>query len=373
MLRKLKELKIKLMKYKRILFVLLIPLSFILTYFAKNNISFAEFYATKTYPVFAQSIGFVSGLVPFSLGEAVLVTGLISIILYVVLTAIKIIKHKSSKYAKNFIINTAVLVSCLYFLFVLFCGLNYYRYEFTAYSGLEIKASSKGELIELCEGLINKANDLRLKLNTNENGVSALDDNSYYETSIRAQYSFNNISNKYEVLKGNYSRPKPVILSRAMSQMQITGIFFPFTFESNVNVDIPPYEIPATMCHELSHLRGFMREDEANFISYLACINSGYDDFAYSGTMRALTYSMNALYLEDYNAFETLNKKYSENVYNDIKYTSNYWKQFETKIAEISSKINDTYLKANDQADGVKSYGRMVDLLLAEQRQKNKI
>jgi len=361
------------MKCKRILFILLVPLSFILTQLAKNNIIFAEFYSTKIYPVFAQSIGFVSGLVPFSLGESIFVLGFFPIIIYLILTIIKSIKCKSSKYAVSFIINIAVLSSCLYFLFVLFCGLNYYRYEFTVYSGLEIKTSSKQELIELCEGLINEANDLRLKLNTNENGVSDLDDNSFYETSLRAQYSFNNISNKYEVLKGNYSRPKPVILSRAMSQMQITGMFFPFTFESNVNVDIPSYEIPATMCHELLHLRGFMREDEANFISYLACINSGYDDFAYSGTMLALTYSMNALYLEDYNAFETLHKNYSEEVYNDIKYTSNYWKQFETKIAEISSKVNDTYLKANDQADGVKSYGRMVDLLLAEQRHKNQI
>ncbi|HPW41948.1 MAG TPA: DUF3810 family protein, partial [Bacillota bacterium] len=29
---------------------------------------------------------------------------------------------------------------------------------------------------------------------------------------------------------------------------------------------------------------------------------------------------------------------------------------------------NDKYLKANNQKDGVKSYGRMVDLLIAEHR-----
>lgn len=359
------------LRYKRLLFVFLIPLSFVLTLIAKNNKNFAEFYATKIYKVFAQSIGFVSGLVPFSLGEALLIIGLIFIIIYTTMTITKSIKNKTSKYAINFVVNIVSAASLLYFLFVLFCGLNYYRYEFTYYSGLEIKKSTKGELVELCESLINYANDLRTRVKTDENGVATLYDENYYETSKRAQYSFNNISSKYEVLKGSFSRPKPILFSRAMSYMQISGVFYPFTFESNVNVDIPPYEIPATMCHELLHLRGFMREDEANFLSYLACINSGYDDFAYSGTMLALTYSMNSLYLEDYDAFKTLYKKYSEDVYNDIKYTSNYWKQFETKIAEISSKVNDTYLKANDQTDGVKSYGRMVDLLLAQQRQKN--
>lgn len=37
-------------------------------------------------------------------------------------------------------------------------------------------------------------------------------------------------------------------------------------------------------------------------------------------------------------------------------------------MKEISNSVNNTYLKANGQEDGVKSYGRMVDLLLAEYR-----
>jgi len=358
------------MKYKRLLFIILTPISFLLTQFAKNNISYAEFYSTRIYPILAQSISFITGLVSFSLGEVILIISVFLLMMYTFLTVMKIIKQKSLKFLKYYIINLTVIASLLYFFFVLFCGINYYRYEFTTYSGLEVKESSKQELIELCDSLINDANELRKKLNTDENGIATLDDDNFYETSKRAQYSFNKVSNKYEVLKGNYPKPKRVLFSRAMSHMQITGVFFPFTFESNVNVDIPSYQIPATMCHELVHIRGFMREDEANFLSYLACESSGYDDFFYSGTMLALTYSMNALYSEDYDAFVILHDKYSEDVKKDMKYTSNYWNQFETKIAEISHVVNDTYLKANNQTDGVKSYGRMVDLLLALQRTK---
>lgn len=360
----------KKMKHKRIVFIILIPISFILIQIAKYNIKFAEFYSTKIYPLFAQGIGFITGLFPFSITEIVLVLSVILLISCTVLMIIKSIRQKSIKFLKNYIINLAVAVSVLYFLFVLFCGMNYYRYEFTTYSGLEIKQSSKQELIKLCDSLIDDANKYRKNLTSDENGVAILFDDNIYETSKRAQYSFNNISNSYNVLKGNYPRPKPVLFSREMSHTQITGMFFPFTFESNVNVDIPSYQIPATMCHELVHIRGFMREDEANFISYLACISSGYDDFAYSGTMLALTYSMNSLYLEDYDEFLKLHEKYSEDVKRDIQYTSNYWEQFQTRIAEISKNVNNTYLKANNQVDGVKSYGRMVDLLLALQRNK---
>lgn len=64
-------------------------------------------------------------------------------------------------------------------------------------------------------------------------------------------------------LPAGYGQPKPVMASRLMSYGNITGIYIPFTCEANVNIDVPDYSIPATMCHELTHLRGYMREEEA--------------------------------------------------------------------------------------------------------------
>ncbi len=350
---------------KRVAILILIPISLLLTFYARFNIAFAEFYALHIYPVFAESISFFTSKINFSLAEFVIIALVIILIIYLLMVLFKTIVKRSSDYLKNFLLNIAAAISIIYFLFVLFCGINYYRYEFTYYSGLEIHESSTQELINLCEILINDANRQRAQLNTGIEGTAEIYDADYEKTAERAQKSFENISKQYEVLKGNYPAPKLVYFSRYMSQMRITGVFFPFTFEANVNIDVPPYQVPSTMLHELVHLRGFMREEEANFVSYLACINSGFDDFAYSGTMLALSHSMTALYYEDYDAFSKLYDTYSENVRNDLKYSSSYWKRFETKVAEVSNKVNDSYLKANNQEDGVKSYGRMVDLLLA--------
>lgn len=350
---------------KRVLMLFLVPVSWLITLYARFNAGFAEFYALKVYPAFAESISFFTSWAGFSLAEFIIIGLIITTIVYFFIALIKTVIKKSFRYFKNFLLNIAAALSLIYFLFVLFCGINYYRYEFTYYSGLEIEESSKAELINLCEILINDANEMRSKLNTGSGGTAELFDTDYYKTAERAKRSFDNISEKYEVLKGNYQAPKAVFFSRAMSHLRITGMFFPFTFEANVNVDIPAYQVPSTMLHELTHLRGFMREDEANFISYIACINSGFDDFAYSGTMLALSYSMNALYYEDRDAYENLYSAYSDDVKNDLRQSANYWRQFETKAAEISDRVNDTYLKANNQEDGVKSYGRMVDLLLA--------
>ena len=49
----------------------------------------------------------------------------------------------------------------------------------------------------------------------------------------------------------------------------------------------------------------------------------------------------------------------------DLQENNDYWDQYEGKVAEVSNQVNDTYLKINDQKDGVQSYGRVVDLMLA--------
>lgn len=355
------------MKY-RIFFLLLLPISFIFIQVAKYSGSFAEYYALNIYPKISASISFITSKIPFSLAEFILIFLIILILIYSIRTIVLVIRDKSLQDLSDFSLNIISFVSVMVFLFVIICGVNYYRYQFSYYSNLEIKKSSKQELIMLSEKLIVDANKYRSNTSKDETAVLILNDNNFYETARRAQSSFDTISNEYSVLKGSYPPPKPVFFSEVMSYGRITGVFFPYTFESNINVHVPEHEIPSTMLHELVHLRGFMREDEANFISYLACINSGYDDFAYSGTLLALNYTMNELYKEDYEEFARLYEKYSEGVKLDLSYSYDYWKKYETKVAEISHKVNDSYLKINNQTDGAKSYGRMVDLLLAYYR-----
>ena len=162
-----------------------------------------------------------------------------------------------------------------------------------------------------------------------------------------------------------------MLLSHLWSYTQITGVFTCWSMEANVNIDVPDFTLPFTMCHEQAHLRGFMREDEANFIAYLACMESEDQAIQYSGASMAAMYAMNTLYQADYERFCELYATYSPGVQRDFAAQSRYWAQFEGPVAEVSDKVNDTYLKANRQTDGVASYGRMVDLLLANYRAKH--
>lgn len=157
-----------------------------------------------------------------------------------------------------------------------------------------------------------------------------------------------------------------------LSYLDIAGMYFPFTVESNINVDGPFFTIPATMGHELAHQCGFMREDEANFIGYLSCKQSADPLTRYSGYSLAYDYALSALIRTDREAAVAVNDTLSKAVRADRVARAEYLKQFEGPVAEASNAANNAYLKANQQTDGTRSYGRMVDLLLAEARQEAK-
>jgi len=134
-----------------LVFLYLIPISLILTLYARFNISFAEFILLK-YILFCRINKFFTSKFSFSLAEIIIVSLFLFLIIYLIFVIIQSIRYNSISYIRKFTINLACFVSLIYFFVCFyFCGINYYRFEFTHYSGLEIKESSANELVELCE------------------------------------------------------------------------------------------------------------------------------------------------------------------------------------------------------------------------------
>ncbi|MCI6948208.1 MAG: DUF3810 domain-containing protein [Oribacterium sp.] len=178
------------------------------------------------------------------------------------------------------------------------------------------------------------------------------------------QRAMEKLGQRYRRLSGHYPYPKPILNTWILSVQQTTGVYSPFTVEANYNRDIAYYDIPFTICHELSHLRGYMQEEEANFIGVLATI--GADDlyFNYSGYVSAWVYAGNALARIDSTAFATLYSRINARTRQDMLYNNAYWQQFEGKPAEAHEQLNDAYLKMQGQTSGVRSYGHVTDLML---------
>ena len=387
---------------KRNILLLLAPLSLVLTAWAKSSAFVAEkIFATGIYKVLSQGMSLFTGWIPFSLMELIIIVGPLTVLVLIIRQIVRVFKVKKPVYRMdierrdtmiiqsvaaqrvNLLVtmlqNLLCLAAVIYFGYVLLCGVNYHRYPVAYHLGLTVEKSTVDELAGLYTELADKATELRAQLITeDERGVYVL---PYSEGQLgkEAKKAYQEFAKEYPVFGGLYPAPKHVLFSRIMSWTEITGVFTPWTMEANVNIDISPYSIGSTMCHELAHLRGFMREDEANYISYRACMASDSVDLQYSGTMLALIHTGNALYRQDADRyFELYRAHISPKVSMDLVANNEYWDQFEkpvvgeTTVGEIADKVNDAYLKANDQEDGTKSYGRVVDLLLAEYKQRKK-
>ena len=324
-------------------------------------------YSRAIFRVINQGLSTVTGLLPFSLGEMLLYAAIAGLAVFIVLMAVRAVLAKKDwwRVLLRRVIALGCAASMIYALFVALWGFNYARQPLGETLGLDTSPATVQELYSTCEAIIAQANTLREQVPENENGVFAPDQSrDDIMRSTKALYNNAAEATGNEILGGSYGRAKPVLYSIGLSWAHITGVYFPYTAEANVNNDIPDLLFASTCLHETAHQRGFSREDEANFLAYYVSSCSNNDGVDYSGTMLALIHAMNQLYGADSDRYFALRATYSEGLNRDLAAYSAYWEQFESPVSETAETINNNFLKANMQQDGVKSYGRMVDLLI---------
>ena len=356
---------------KRLLLIPLGAIAFATTLYAQGNPAWTEqVYSLSAYPIVSTTVGFLPSLASFSVAEWLAVFLLLFFLGYVVYYIRKMVVNRGERgmTAYRGVVGAVAMLSVVYFCFTFPGGLNYYRYTFTHYTGYEVEEHGVDELEQLCVSLADGLNETRGQLEDDAD-VFSLEPGDFERYAHLSVEAVQLLAEQYPVLERPlYSTPKPVILSELMSQAGIAGIFVPFTMESNIKVNEPLVTLPFTMSHELAHLCGFIREDEANFIAYLACKQIDDPLVQYSGLYSAFTRSISALAKVDPEAASKVRAGLSSEVQRDMEQSSRHYARYDGVIADISTSVNDTYLKANNQADGVGGYGRMVDLLLAEQR-----
>ena len=339
----------------------LLLLSAILMISAVKAPGFAEWYAEIIYPLFVTTAGRIWGIFPFSVSEVMLYLMAAAFVVSLVVLVARIVRSRDAEFLISWLSAVVLAAGMLTFLYTLCCGINYHRRSFSEEARIVTYAYSVEELEEICLWLTEEVNSIAEEVERNGNGVMKL---SAPEGAgaVEAMYS---LAEQFTELDGYYPMPKKIMMSEILSYQCLTGIYSPFTVEANYNGDMTAYNIPFTACHELSHLRGFMQEEEANFIGFLACIGSERVDFRYSGYLSGWVYCMNALYRSDYESWSKIRPLLDERAEADLAANNAFWEKYEGTLSKMADKVNDTYLKANGQADGVQSYNRMVDLIVA--------
>lgn len=326
-------------------------------------------YTQGVYHFLAQAVATLTSLFPFSLAELTLYALVVGAVFFVLRWVWQVVRGPWES-ARNKALKG---LRCLWHLalyalswFILFCGLNYNRPPVGQTLGYPQEALySAKDLCDLADYMVGQTNAASRQIRRTKEGKM----NPVFTFDKTKQSVFR----AYERLEretglkvgGRFPSVKPFTLSKLMSYSYIMGFFFPWTMESTINKDVPQFWIPALMAHEQAHARGYMREGDANYLAFRVAMCSDNEELRYSGLLHSLNYVLNALYTADPDFQKVMVQALDENVLQDFRENSLYWDRFSSNWGEVSNKLNDSYLKANRQEQGVQSYGEVVDLLLA--------
>ena len=326
------------------------------------NKTFANYYS-NTFSAFLRKIlSFVTGIFPFSVAEIILFLlpfWLFLLVFYIV----RCIKRKTK--VSTFFMTFFSVVFLLFFLFVNTFAVCYFRLPIEEQMGLERRALSRKELYGITLFLKQNLEDNLDVIEFSQDGASA-NPHNWKAVNDKLIKSYDDLNKDYKFLTKINAPAKKLFVSPFMTYTHISGIYIPFTSEANVNVNYPEYVTVYTIAHEMAHQRGIAGEDEANFAAFLACVNCDDDYIKYCGLMSMYDYFLDSLYENDEEMYKYIVINTDKRVLGEM---YSYYKFFEkysdSTASQVADTVNDTYLKTLGVEDGVKSYGKVVELYYA--------
>ena len=330
---------------------------------SKNSVAFSDFYNRYIGSVLRAVLAYITNIFPFSIAEAVIICLPVLMIL-LIWGGIRATK-KGSVASTRYLCGLFACVTLFYTLFWGGFAVGYNSSTLEDKLGLDRREVTAAELLQTASILLDESNKLANDVDFKYASSSVMP-YSYAEMNKKLNEAYKKVCEKYTFIAPMYSNVKTVMLSEPMTYTHISGVYTYYTGEANINVNFPDYTLPYTAAHELSHQRGIAREDEANFMAFLVCLESDDAYIRYSGYMNLFEYVVNALYSANKNMYYALMNNADNRIrYEMFAYNEFFEKYRESVASEVSGTVNDNYLKAQGQTDGTKSYGRVVDLAVA--------
>jgi len=333
---------------------LLIPalalLTFGLTEFLAARPHFVEkYYSVGLYPLIAQTLSPVSGLISFSFGDLFYALLILTVLMLILLAIIRRITFGKMIFA---LLN---LSAGVYLLFYWLWGFNYYRQSFNERLGIQKSTANPEEFMTVFASLIEQANTYRTYVDVNS-GMQQLD--SLIEEAYSQHAGF---------LQINYPmgsrRPKNITLGSFFAKAGISGYYGPFFNEVHVNSYAHPLELPVIVAHEKAHQLGITSEAEASFYAWFVCSHTYSELLRYSAALYILRYFLNHGYALD--GFKETVALVSEPVRKDLRAIRDHWLAMRNEtIDRAASKANDAYLKTNKITAGIADYKGVVALVM---------
>lgn len=357
-----------------------------------RSVAFSDWYIKNIFPAWLNTYARLTSKIPFSIGEIMLILAVVITLFGIGFGILNLsCKRKFQKAVRKFGKFYAWTVLCVCYVMTLNCFILYHSSSFAEKYLLDEIASdmmvvstsdhavtqttkektyTKRELAILRDYIVEKCNELEKRIVHDDSG-DAYYDGDLVEASRQAMIK---LGEEYDQLAGFYVTPKYLSFSEFFSQQYIMGYYFPFSMEANINSVMYITNVAPTICHELAHTKGFIYEDDANMIGFLACIHSDDPFLQYCGYLSVLSYVNNDFYESIGKNRNTYRRhvRISDGVADDnIFLTREEWQTVEKKavvktstVKKVSSTLMDVTLKLNGVDEGVLQYNNVVGLLL---------
>ncbi len=339
---------------------------------------FCDFYSDTVYVIIADIGAHITSPIPFPLGEVLMyIFAILSLVFFIVILTLPFLAKKGkSRIAIPVIKAYAAVMAFILLIYILNWVIPFRS------TCLIVKENPKGsysldELEKLREYAVNGLNNAALKAERNENGELSADPD--FQESVKD--AMVGLSDEYVRLRGYYPDVKEALCSDFLWWMDIGGFTYPYTMEITCNRYCSYLYNPVLYAHEQAHHKGYYKENEAEFLSIIACTQSNEVFLNYSGWLEMYGYVNNAYISNLYRVLtkEEAEARYknslslSDKVVQDIKKArEDSEKRYEEQVSSfaeqylksISEKSAETGWNVQENILGEMSYDGVVKLLL---------
>ena len=327
----------------------------------KYNSTIAEYWSRTVARYYQVAIGTLTSALPFSIFEIVIYLLVIGIIVWLVFL-IRHLYKVGLRFSSKFWLIPAYFVTITSLLYAMTAGMEYNRYplDIPSYEG----TVSENEYMDIANYFLDEYNKAAEQLTFDEDSGALIAPYSLDELNAVLKEEYAKLDSDY-FSEFTPNTKKFFLLQYLYVELGITGVSFAPLSEANLNYQMTSSELPFVATHEIAHIKGVMREEDANLLAFYVLLNSDDPFLKYSAFMWTFS-SLNIFPLAygGYECYQEFVANLNPKIIKDNTYRYYFWESHNL-FERVGNFFNNLYLYVFGN-DGTSSYQDNIDISASE-------
>ncbi len=354
---------------KKYVWIIAFSIIILIKIFSANSNRVEAVYSSKFYVHLSKILRFLFGWIPLSFGDVLyFLAG--CWLLWKLIKNIRLLfkKRISGRTVLKKTLDLFLILAFIYIIFNIFWGINYDRKGIVFQLDLKDLKYDSTDLKMLQKLLLEKVNASKIAVLRNDEPYP-----TKKELIRRAEKSYEEAQKIYPFLEYKNLSVKPSLYGTPGDYLGFTGYYNPFTGEAQINTTVPEFLQPYIATHEMAHQLGYAKENSANFVGYLAAVNSHDTLFHYSTYFDLFLYANREVFYFDSLSSRVALQQLIPEVKDDIRELRKFNDAHQSFLEPAITWIYGNYLKLNKQPQGIHTYNAVVAMLIAYYKKYGKI